>query len=77
MLDKEKNKTEKIFYYSVNNECMITYYNFISYMNEYTAAYAILEDLRVRYPSADNIKVCDKYGKVLSTYIRLNERGED
>lgn len=70
MLDKEKNKTEKIFYYSVNNGCMLTYYNFVSYMNEYTAAYAILEELKARYFSADNINVYDKYGKLLCTYYR-------
>ena len=64
------NKTEKIFYYSVDNGCMITYYNFISYMNEYTAAYAILEDLQTRYPNADSINVYDKYGKLLCTHYR-------
>lgn len=70
-------KYDRIFYYIIDNGPMITYYNFINYMNEYTAGYAILEELKARYPSADNIKVCDKYGKVLCTYIRLIERGED
>lgn len=64
------NKTEKIFYYSVNNGCMIIYYNFISYMSEYTAAYVILEDLQTRYPNADSINVYDKYGKLLCTHYR-------
>lgn len=73
----ENKRSEKIFYYSVNNECMEPYYNSLSYMNEYTASYAILEELKARYPSADNIIVCDKYGKVLCSYIRLNERGEE
>lgn len=77
MLDKEKNKTEKIFYYSVNNECMITYYNFISYMNEYTAAYVILEDLQVRYPNADTINVYNKFGTLLCSYHKNNELNKD
>lgn len=64
------NKTEKIFYYDVNHGPMITYYNFVSYMSEYTAGYAILEELHARYPSADNINVYDKYGKLLCTYYR-------
>lgn len=70
MLDKEKNKIEKIFYYDVNHGPMITYYNFISYMDEYTAAYAILEDLQIRYPNVDSINVYDKYGKLLCTHYR-------
>ena len=70
------NKTEKIFYYSVNHGPMITYYNFVSYMNEYTAAYTILEELKVRYPSADSINVYDKYGKLLSTYFRTSSNNE-
>ena len=68
MLDKER--LGNIFYYDVNHGCMETYYNFINYMNEYTAAHAILWDLQIRYPSADNINVYDKYGKLLSCYFR-------
>lgn len=71
------NKTEKIFYYDVNHGPMITYYNFISYMNEYTAGYAILQDLQVRYPSADSIMVYDKYGKLLSSYFRPSGNNEE
>lgn len=71
MLDKEKNKTEKIFYYDVNHGPMITYYNFVSYMNEYTAGYAILEELKVRYPSAETINVYNKFGALLCSYHKI------
>lgn len=64
------NKTEKIFYYIIDNGVMLTYYNFVSYMNEYTAGYAILEELKVRYFSAETISVYDKYGKLLCTHYR-------
>lgn len=73
MLDKEKNKTEKIFYYSVNNGCMLTYYNFVSYMNEYTAGYAILEELKVRYFSAETISVYNKFGTLLCSYHKMEK----
>lgn len=77
MLDREKNKTEKIFYYNVNNGCMITYYNFVSYMNEYTAGYAILEELKARYFSAETISVYNKFGTLLCSYHKNNELNKD
>lgn len=65
------NKTEKIFYYNVNNGCMITYYNFVNYISEYTAGYAILEELKARYFSAETISVYNKFGTLLCSYHNM------
>lgn len=73
----ENKRSGEILYYNVNHGPMITYYNFVSYMNEYTAGYAILEELKVRYFSAEIISVYNKFGTLLCSYHKNNELNKD
>lgn len=73
----ENKRIGEILYYNVNHGPMITYYNFVSYMNEYTAGYAILEELKARYFSAETINVYNKFGALLCSYHKCKELNEN